>query len=112
MCQHEGFHAAKHRLPNSTGEGGMYAETCAAIAAMMTAERILSFGMDPKARHVMELAFHNAVLGGGSLDGTSFAYANKLATWNDEVATRREWFTGESARRRHFEYDPIAGLTE
>jgi DUF1680 family protein len=73
----------------------------------MTSERILSHGLDGKVRDVMELAFLNAVLGGGSLDGKQFAYANKLATWNDEVATRKDWFTGQSlgfvsrlARRR------------
>nr|XP_018259402.1 uncharacterized protein I303_08330 [Kwoniella dejecticola CBS 10117]OBR81560.1 hypothetical protein I303_08330 [Kwoniella dejecticola CBS 10117] len=91
--RHEGFHIAKHRLPNSTSEGGMYAETCAAIAAMMTSERILSHQLDGRYRDVMELALLNAVLGGGSLDGKQFAYANKLQTWGDEVATRKDWFT-------------------
>ncbi|KAK8861777.1 hypothetical protein IAR55_002600 [Kwoniella newhampshirensis] len=88
----EGFSHIPHRLPQSTGEGGCYAETCASIACMMTSERILSHGLDGKVRDVMELCLLNAVLGGGSLDGKQFSYANKLATWGDEVATRKDWF--------------------
>ncbi|WVF71045.1 hypothetical protein IAT40_005842 [Kwoniella sp. CBS 6097] len=87
----EGFHKCPHWLPDSFGLG--YLETCAAIAAMMTAERLLSHQLDGKIRDVMELALLNAVLGGGSLNGEQFAYANTLATIGDEVATRKDWFT-------------------
>ena len=90
----EGFSEIPHRLPQSTGEGGCYAETCASIAAMMTSERILSHGLDGKVRDVMELCLLNAVLGGGSLNGKQFSYANKQATYGDEVATRKDWFEG------------------
>ncbi|KAG8875545.1 hypothetical protein FRB97_005014 [Tulasnella sp. 331] len=88
----EGFSPIPHHLPQSTGEGGCYAETCASIAAMMTGERILSHAVDGKVRDAMELCLHNAVLGGGSLDGKGFSYANKMATYGDEVATRADWF--------------------
>ncbi len=91
----EGFHPSKYRLPQSTAEGGCYAETCASIAAMMTCERVLSWENDGETRDVMELCLYNAVLGGGSLDGKSFSYANKMATCDNEVATRNEWFEGE-----------------
>ncbi|OCF42828.1 hypothetical protein I317_03305 [Kwoniella heveanensis CBS 569] len=87
----EGFHKCPHWLPDSFGLG--YLETCAAIAAMMTAERLLSHQLDGKVRDVMELALLNAVLGGGSLNGEQFAYANTLATIGDENATRKDWFT-------------------
>lgn len=63
---------------------------------MMTSERILSHGLDGKVRDAMELCLLNAVLGGGSLDGKAFAYANKHATYGDETAIRKEWFEGES----------------
>lgn len=91
----EGFHPAKYRLPQSTGEGGCYAETCASIACMMTSERVLSWGLDGDVRDTMELCLLNAVLGGGALNGRQFSYANKHATWGDEVATRKDWFEGE-----------------
>lgn len=94
--QIEGFSAVPYRLPQSTDEGGCYAETCASIAAMMTAERLLSHHLDGKVRDTMELCLYNAVLGGGSLDGKAFAYANKLATYGDETAIRNDWFEGES----------------
>jgi len=90
----EGFSGIPYRLPQSTGEGGCYAETCASIAAMMTSETILSHGLDGKVRDVMELCVLNAVLGGGSLNGKQFSYANKQATYGDE-ATRKDWFEGE-----------------
>jgi DUF1680 family protein len=61
---------------------------------MMTSERILSHGLDGHTRDVMELALLNAVLGGGSLNGKQFSYANKQATWGDETAIRKDWFEG------------------
>ena len=42
----------------------------------------------------MELCLLNAVLGGASLSGKAFSYANKMATYGDEVATRTDWFEG------------------
>jgi hypothetical protein len=51
---------AKYRLPQSTGEGGCYAETCASIACMMTSERVLSWGLDG---HVRDTILRQAVLG-------------------------------------------------
>lgn len=64
---------------------------------MMTSERILSHGLDGRVRDVMELCLLNAVLGGGALNGRQFSYANKQATYGDEVATRADWFEGELA---------------
>jgi DUF1680 family protein len=93
----EGFSDIPYRLPQGTAEGGCYAETCASIACMMTSERILSYGYDGKVRDVMELCLLNAVLGGGSLNGQQFSYANKLATSGDETAIRKDWFEGESS---------------
>lgn len=90
--RHEGFSPIPHHLPQSTGEGGCYAETCASIAAVMCSERLLAANADGKVRDVMELALLNAVLGGGSLDGKAFAYENKLATYADETAIREPWF--------------------
>lgn len=92
----EGFSNVPYRLPQGTAEGGCYAETCASIACMMTSERILSYGYDGKVRDVMELCLLNAVLGGGSLNGQQFSYANKHATSGDETAIRNDWFEGES----------------
>lgn len=60
----------------------------------MTSERILSHGLDGHVRDVMELCMVNAVIAGGSLDGTAFSYANKHATYGDESAIRNEWFEG------------------
>lgn len=65
---------------------------------MMVSERLLSYRLDGKYRDVMELCLLNAVLGGGSLDGKQFSYANKQATWGNEVATRCDWFEGECTR--------------
>ena len=85
-----------YHLPQSTDEGGCYAETCASIACMMTSERLLSHSLDPKARDIMERCLYNNVIGGGSLDGTKFSYANKHATSGDETAIRNDWFEGMS----------------
>jgi DUF1680 family protein len=97
----EGFHPARYHLPQSTGEGGCYAETCASIALMMTCERLLSHQLDGGVRDTLELALLNNALGGGSLDGQQFSYANKHATWGDETAIRKDWFEGELTRHNH-----------
>ena len=65
---------------------------------MMTSERLLSHTLSPKARDVMERCLYNNVIGGGSLDGMKFSYANKHATYGDETAIRNDWFEGESSR--------------
>jgi DUF1680 family protein len=63
---------------------------------MMTSERLLSHKLDKKARDVLERCLYNNVIGGGSLDGMKFSYANKHATTGDESAIRNDWFEGES----------------
>jgi len=88
----EGFDPVPYRLPQSTDEGGCYAETCASIACMMAGERLLSQSLDGAVRDVVEKCLYNNVLGGGSLNGKQFSYANKHATYGDEIATRAEWF--------------------
>ena len=41
----------------------------------------------------MELCFYNAVLGGMSCDGKTFAYENSLASSSGEPCKRQKWFT-------------------
>ncbi len=57
-----------------------YAETCAAIAMVFFARRMLE--VDPRSEYadVMELALYNNVLAGMSLDGMRFFYQNRLAS--------------------------------
>ena len=59
---------------------------------MMTGERLLSQRLDATVRDVVERCPYNNVIGGGSLNGKQFSYANKHATSGKEVATRAEWF--------------------
>nr|XP_019046144.1 hypothetical protein I302_04884 [Kwoniella bestiolae CBS 10118]OCF25074.1 hypothetical protein I302_04884 [Kwoniella bestiolae CBS 10118] len=88
----EGFSEIPHFLPNGHDEGGCYAETCASIACMMTCERFLTHELSGKVRDVMERCLLNNVLGGASLDGKQFYYANRLSTCGDENADRSDWF--------------------
>ena len=106
----EGFSPIPYRLPQSTEEGGCYQETCASIACMMTCERILSHELDGTTRDIMELCLFNAVLGGASLDGQHFSYANKLATYGDEVSLRKDWFEGEPRSRAHWSLAECASV--
>jgi DUF1680 family protein len=55
-----------------------YAETCAAIASVMLAWRLLLATGDPQCADVIERTIYNGVLSGSSLDGTSFFYVNPL----------------------------------
>ncbi|MGE0284046.1 MAG: glycoside hydrolase family 127 protein [Rhizobiaceae bacterium] len=68
----EGF-TQDYDLPNDG-----YAETCAAVALVFWANRML--GMGPNARYadVMEQALYNGSISGLSLDGSRFFYENPL----------------------------------
>lgn len=80
-------------LPQGTDEGGCYAETCASIGVMMLAERLLQLKLDAEYADIMELCFYNAVLSGMSTDGKRFTYVNQLASSDEDLAKRAEWFT-------------------
>ncbi|HEU4323628.1 MAG TPA: beta-L-arabinofuranosidase domain-containing protein [Roseiflexaceae bacterium] len=81
----EGF-TGDYDLPNESA----YAETCAAIALVFWAQRMLLVDLDRRYADVMELALYNAVLSGISLDGTRFFYDNPLASAGGHH--RQEWF--------------------
>ena len=85
-------------LPNDTA----YAETCASIALMFWARRMLEKEVDSCYSDVMEQALYNTVLSGMALDGKSFYYVNPLevlpeACHKDErkfhvKPVRQKWF--------------------
>lgn len=66
-----------YHLPNET----VYAETCASIALIFAARRLLQ--IDPQAHFadVIERALYNTCIGGMQLDGTRFLYVNPLTVW-------------------------------
>lgn len=63
-------------LPNETA----YAETCAAIAFCLFAQRMLHIEADSAYADVLERALYNGVLSGVSLQGDTFFYENPLAS--------------------------------
>ena len=75
-----------------------YSETCAAIASVMLAWRLLLATGDPDCADVIERTAFNGVLPGLSLDGTSFFYVNTLQRRTDRVddddrsGSRKPWF--------------------
>lgn len=85
-------------LPNDT----VYAETCASIALMFWARRMLEKEVKAEYADVMERALYNTVLAGMALDGKSFYYVNPLevlpkACHEDErkfhvKPVRQKWF--------------------
>jgi DUF1680 family protein len=89
--QWEGF-GRDYFLPQSTDEGGCYAETCASIAVMMLAERLLHIDLDGKYGDVMELCLYNNVMTSMSLDGKAFTYVNQLGSSESDKSVREEWF--------------------
>ncbi|MBQ6351735.1 MAG: glycoside hydrolase family 127 protein, partial [Lentisphaeria bacterium] len=82
-------------LPNDTA----YSESCAAMALVLFAKRLLDHTGDRKYAEVMEKALYNNVASGISLDGRRFFYANPLevnATTLELMNTgrvRQEWFS-------------------
>lgn len=75
-----------YELPNERA----YAETCAAIAHVMWAWRMLLLTGEGRFADAMETALYNGVLSGLALDGTEYFYVNPLA---DRGAHRRQpWY--------------------
>jgi DUF1680 family protein len=72
-ASNEGF-TEYYDLPNESA----YAETCAAVALMMWASRMLGRGPDRQYADVMEQALYNGALAGLSINGTRFFYDNPL----------------------------------
>jgi len=75
-------------LPNERA----YAESCAAIGAMMWAWRMLVLRAEDDTRYAdwIEHALYNALLPGLSLDGRAYFYQNPLA--DDGTHRRQPWF--------------------
>ena len=69
----EGF-TNDYDLPNDTA----YAETCASVALIFWAQRMLNLDLDGAYADVMELALYNGALSGLSRDGTHYFYENPL----------------------------------
>ena len=69
----EGF-TQPYDLPNETA----YAETCASVALVFWAQRMLHLDLDGRYADVMELALFNGALTGLSREGTHYFYANPL----------------------------------
>jgi DUF1680 family protein len=83
-------------LPNETA----YAETCAGIALVFFAQRLLQIDADAEYADVMERALYNGVLSGVSQAGDRFFYGNRLTVYpqsrvgshESTADRRREWF--------------------
>lgn len=77
-ASNEGF-TTDYDLPNATA----YAETCASVALIFWAQRMLNLDCDSRYADVMELAFYNGALSGLSHDGTHYFYENPLESSGD-----------------------------
>ena len=72
-ASNEGF-TTDYDLPNASA----YAETCASVALIFWAQRMLNLDCDSRYADVMELAFYNGALSALSRDGTHYFYENPL----------------------------------
>ena len=85
-AHNEGF-THDYDLPNQTA----YAETCAAVALIFWAQRMLHLDLDGKYADILETALFNGALSGLSRDGEHYFYANPLES--DGSAERWTWHT-------------------
>lgn len=96
-CHGEAF-TTDFDLPNDTA----YAETCASIALVFFASKLLKLKRDGHFADVMERALYNTVLAGIELDGKKFFYVNplevipgvsgKIPTHRHTLPQRPGWF--------------------
>jgi len=83
-ASNEGF-TQDYDLPNDTA----YAETCASVALIFWAQRMLHLDGDGRYADVLETALYNGALSGLSRDGTHYFYQNPLSS--DGAQTRWTW---------------------
>ena len=83
-AHNEGF-TTDYDLPNETA----YAETCASVALIFWAQRMLHLDLDGAYADVLELALYNGALSGLSRDGEHYFYANPLES--DGSHSRWAW---------------------
>ena len=83
-ASNEGF-TKDYDLPNDTA----YAETCASVAFVFWAARMLNLDLDGQYADMLELALYNNSLAGLSRDGTQYFYDNKLES--DGTHKRWDW---------------------
>ena len=83
-ASNEGF-TTDYDLPNDTA----YAETCASVAMVFWAQRMLNIDLDGQYADILELALFNTVLAGLSRDGENYFYDNKLES--DGSHQRWDW---------------------
>jgi DUF1680 family protein len=81
-ASNEGF-TTDYALPNDTA----YAETCASVAMVFWAARMLNLDLDGQYADMLELALYNNALAGLSRDGTQYFYDNKL----DSDGSHHRW---------------------
>lgn len=72
-----------YELPNERS----YCETCAAISSIMFSQRMLMITGEAKYADLVERTLYNGFLGGLSLDGGSFIYANPLQVRDGHLAS-------------------------
>ncbi|WP_339180068.1 beta-L-arabinofuranosidase domain-containing protein [Oceanobacillus sp. FSL W7-1293] len=85
-------------LPNDA----CYTETCASVALVFWAKRMLDVEIHSKYADVMERALYNGTISGMNLDGKKFFYVNPLEVWPQACnrhdkrhvkPVRQTWFT-------------------
>ncbi|MDR3471208.1 MAG: glycoside hydrolase family 127 protein [Devosia sp.] len=81
-AHNEGF-THDYDLPNETA----YAETCASVALIFWAQRMLHLNLDGHYADILELALFNGALSGLSRDGEHYFYANPL----ESIGTAERW---------------------
>jgi DUF1680 family protein len=81
-ASNEGF-TRDYDLPNASA----YAETCASVALIFWAQRMLHLDLDGQYADVLERSLYNTALGGLSRDGEHYHYANPL----EDDGSHRRW---------------------
>jgi DUF1680 family protein len=81
-ASNEGF-TRDYDLPNDTA----YAETCASVAMVFWAQRMLNLDLDGQYADILELVLYHGALSGLSRDGEHYFYENKL----ESDGSNRRW---------------------
>ncbi|UOQ46965.1 glycoside hydrolase family 127 protein [Gracilibacillus caseinilyticus] len=95
---HEERFTVDYDLPNDRA----YTETCASIALIMWAHRMVQIEADHQYTDILERALYNGALSGISLDGKGYFYVNPLEVWPHTANCRHDMQTVKTTRQQWF----------
>lgn len=96
--RHKEAFTRDYHLPNDRA----YAETCASVAIVLAAQRMLRLEANPYYADIIERVVYNALPAGISLEGDRFFYVNPLEVYPPDIEADHDYDSVKPVRQKWF----------